>query len=124
MSSRCEEVSEELRKVLNDKEPWALPVVVLLNTGEEAAKSKGPTVSTTITEMTHGGFHLQVTINDRPDLNDEDMRRELVRALLAERILRNHQQIATPEGRLLLPDWVMTGVMHAMDYKASARPSA
>lgn len=124
MSSRCEEVSEELRKVLNDKEPWALPVVVLLNTGEEAAKSKGATVATTITEMTHGGFHLQVTINDRPGINDEDMRREIVRALLAERILRNHQQIATPEGRLLLPDWVMTGVMHAMDYKASARPSA
>lgn len=124
MSSRCEEVSNELRKVLNDKEPWALPIVVLLNTGEEAAKSKGPTVSTTITEMTHGGFHLQITINDRPGINADDMRRELVRALLAERILRNHQQIATPEGRLLLPDWVMTGVMHAMDYKASARPSA
>ncbi len=124
MSSRCEEVSEELRKVLNDKEPWALPVVVLLNTGDEAAKSKGTTVSTTITEMTHGGFHLQVTINDRPGINDEDMRREIVRALLAERILRNHQKISTPEGRLLLPDWVMTGVTHAMDYKASARPSA
>lgn len=124
MSSRCEEVSDELRKVLNDKEPWALPVVVLLNMGEEATKSKGPPVSTTITEMTHGGFHLQVTINDRPGINAEDIRKEIVRALLAERILRNHQQIATPEGRLLLPDWVMTGVMHAMDYKASARPSA
>jgi hypothetical protein len=124
MSSRCEEVSSELRKVLNDKEPWALPVVVLLNMGEEATKSKGPPVSTTITEMTHGGFHLQITINDRPGINAEDMRKEIVRALLAERILRNHQQIATPEGRLLLPDWVMTGVMHAMDYKASARPSA
>ena len=124
MSSRCEEVSDELRKVLNDKEPWALPVVVLLNMGEEATKSKGPPVSTTITEMTHGGFHLQITINDRPGINAEDMRKEIVRALLAERILRNHQQIATPEGRLLLPDWVMTGVMHAMDYKASARPSA
>ncbi len=124
MSSRCEEVSNELRKVLNDKEPWALPVVVLLNMGEEATKSKGPPVSTTITEMTHGGFHLQITINDRPGINAEDMRKEIVRALLAERILRNQQQIATPEGRLLLPDWVMTGVMHAMDYKASARPSA
>ena len=30
MSTRCEEVSQEVRKVLNDKEPWVLPVVVLL----------------------------------------------------------------------------------------------
>jgi hypothetical protein len=124
MSSRCEEISAELRKVLNDKEPWALPVVVLLNTGEEAAKSKGPLISTVITELTHGGFHLQVTVNDRPGLKADDLREKVVRVLLAERILRNHQKISMPEGRLLLPDWVMTGVLHAMDYRASARPSA
>jgi len=124
MSSRCEEISTELSKVLNDREPWALPVVVLLNVGDEATKSKGEPVSTAITEMTHGGFHLQVTVNDRPGLTAELLRKEIVRALLAERILRNHQKINTPESRLLLPDWVMTGVQHAMDYKASERPSA
>jgi hypothetical protein len=124
MSSRCEEISQELRRVLKDSEPWVLPVVVLLNTGDEALKSKSPTISTAITEMTHGGFHLQVTVNERPGLKTEDLRKEVVRALLAERVLRNQQKITTPEGRLLLPDWVMTGVLHAMDYKASARPSA
>lgn len=123
MSSRCEQISEELRKALNDREPWVLPVVVLLNTGAEAVKSPGPTVGATITEITHGGFHLQVTVNDRPDLKMEDLRKEVVRALLAERILRNHEKITVPEGRMLLPDWVMTGVLQAMTYKASARPS-
>jgi hypothetical protein len=124
MSSRCEEISQELRRVLKDSEPWVLPVVVLLNTGDEARKSKAPAISTAITEMTHGGFHLQVTVNERPGLKNEDLRKEVVRALLAERVLRNQQKITPPEGRLLLPDWVMTGVLHAMDYKASARPSA
>jgi hypothetical protein len=124
MSTRCEEVSAEVRKVLNDKEPWALPIVVLLNTGEEAAKSKGPPISTAISELSFGGFHLQVTVNERTGLKAEDLRKELVRALLAERILRNHQKIETPEGRLLLPDWVMTGVLHALDYRASPTPSA
>lgn len=124
MSTRCEEISQELRKVLNDKEPWVLPIVVLLNTGEEAAKSKGPPVSTTISELNFGGFHLQVTINEGPGLTAAELRKEIVRALLAERILRNHQKIETPEGRLLLPDWVMTGVLHALDYRASAHPSA
>ncbi len=124
MSTRCEEVSQEVRKVLNDKEPWVLPVVVLLNTGEEAAKSKGPPISTTISELNFGGFHLQVTINEVPGLKTEDLRKELVRALLAERILRNHQKIETPKGRLLLPDWIMTGVLHALDFRASPTPSA
>lgn len=124
MSSRCEDISQELRKVLNDKEPHVLPIVVVLKTGDDAAKATGPAVSTAITELTHGGFHLQVTVIDRPGLKMEDLRKEVVRALLAERILRNQTKIVTPEGRLLLPDWVMTGVLLAMDYKASARPSA
>lgn len=124
MSTRCEEISEEVRKVLNDKEPWVLPIVVLLNTGEEAAKSKGLPISTTISELSFGGFHLQVTINEGPGLKAEDLRKELVRALLAERILRNHQKIETPKDRLLLPDWIMTGVLHALDFRASPTPSA
>lgn len=124
MSTRCEEVSQEVRKVLNDKEPWVLPIVVLLNTGEEAAKSKGPPISTTISELNFGGFHLQVTVNEGPGLKAADLRKELVRALLAERILRNHQKIETPKDRLLLPDWIMTGVLHALDFRASAAPSA
>ena len=124
MSSHCENIAEELRKVLNDREPFVLPIVVQLNTGEEAAKNKGAAVSTAITELSHGGFHVQVTVNDRGTLKASDLRKELVRALLAERILRNQSKISTPEGRLLLPDWVMTGVLHAMDYKATARPSA
>lgn len=124
MSTRCEDVSQEVRKVLNDKEPWVLPIVVLLNTGEEAAKSKGPPISTTISELSFGGFHLQITINEGPGLKAEDLRKELVRALLAERILRNHQKIEAPKGRLLLPDWIMTGVLHALDFRASPAPSA
>ena len=30
-SSRCEEIHQELRQLLHDQQPWALPVVVLLN---------------------------------------------------------------------------------------------
>lgn len=124
MSTRCEEISQELRKVLNDKDAWVLPIIVLLNTGEEATKTQGPAVTTNVTEMAHGGIHLQVTVNERPGLNAASLRKEIVRALIAERILRNQQKIATPKGRLMLPDWVLTGVLQAMDYRASARPSA
>ena len=48
MSTRCEEVSQEVRKVLNDKEPWVLPVVVIaeleakIEDLRKASESAGP----------------------------------------------------------------------------------
>lgn len=119
-SSRCEEIHQELRQLLHDQQPWVLPVVVLLNSGESARKAE-KAVTMTLSEVTHGGFHIQVTVNLRPDLRPTDFRAELVRALLAERVLR-HQKGAAKRPSIL-PDWVFTGVMEALDYRRQARPS-
>ncbi|HEY1082208.1 MAG TPA: hypothetical protein VGE29_08100, partial [Prosthecobacter sp.] len=122
LSSKCEEFSTELRALLHDKQPWKLPVVVLLNTGEKARKAD-KAVSTVISQLTHGGFHMQVNVNMRPDLRPADLRKEIVRALLAERILRDQKEI-TSTRKLLLPDWLFLGALEAMDYRQRARPSA
>jgi len=119
-SSRCEEIHDELRQLLHDQQPWVLPVVVLLNSGESARKAD-KAVTMTLSEVTHGGFHIQVTVNLRPDLRPTDFRTELVHALLAERVLR-HQKEAVKRPSIL-PDWVFTGVMEALDYRKQARPS-
>jgi hypothetical protein len=120
-STRCEEIHEELRTLLKDKQPWVLPIVVLLNSGE-AARKAGKTVIMTLSQIDQAGFHIQVTINLRPDLRPADFRAELIRALLHERILR--QKSVIPEKRTsLLPDWVYTGVMEALDYRKQTRPS-
>ncbi|MES2598471.1 MAG: hypothetical protein V4662_24260 [Verrucomicrobiota bacterium] len=119
-SSRCEEIHAELRQLLHDQQPWALPVVVLLNSGESARKAD-KAVSMTLSEITHGGFHIQVTVNLRPDLRPSDFRSEIVRALLAERVLR-HQKGGAKRASIL-PDWIFTGVMEALDYRKQARPS-
>lgn len=121
-SSRCEEIHEELRRLIKDQQPWVLPVVVLLNSGE-AARKADKTVLMTLSQIEQAGFHLQVTVNLRPDLRPADFRAELIRTLLYERILR--QQSKVPESRTsLLPDWVFTGVMEALDYRKQVRPSA
>ncbi len=120
-SSRCEEISGELGRLLKDRQPWALPIVVLLNSGE-AAKKEGKAVSMAVSSLTHGGFHLQITVNLRPDLRPSELRAEIVRALLAERILRNQKEV-TVQRPLLLPDWVYTGVLEALDYRKKDRPS-
>jgi len=111
----------ELRKLLHSKESWALPIIVLLNSGESARKAD-KAVSTIISQLTQGGFHIQVNVNLRQDLNPNDLRKEIIRALLAERILRNQKEI-TAKRSLLLPDWLYLGIMEALDYRQRARPS-
>ena len=120
-STRCEEIHEELRKLLKDRQPWVLPIVVLLNSGE-AARKADKSVIMTLSQIEQAGFHLQVTVNLRPDLRPADLRAELIRTLLFERILR--QQAKIPENRTsLLPDWIYTGVLEALDYRKQVRPS-
>jgi hypothetical protein len=121
VARRCEDVAEDLRRALRDREPWALPVVVHLR-GPEESPDTGSAVSTRITEMDHGGFHLQVTVLARKDLRLRDLQDEIMRVLLAERILRNQKAISSKRERLL-PDWVFTGVTEAARYRERNRPS-
>ncbi|MBL9129952.1 MAG: hypothetical protein JNG86_02060, partial [Verrucomicrobiaceae bacterium] len=128
MSSHLDDIAAELRAVLNDSQPFSQPVLVQLHTGEEARKMPPgtPPVSVVITEVeatSGGGFHLQMTVTESAGLKLSDLRRETVRVLLAERIVRGHAKLTKPENRLLLPDWLFNGVLQAMDYRASARPS-
>lgn len=122
LSTKCEAISSELRKLLHDRENWTVPIVVLMNSGEKARKAD-KAATTVISQLTHGGFHLQVNVNMRPDLSPDDLRGELIRALLAERILRNQKEI-TAKRKLLLPDWLYLGILEATEYRRRARPSA
>ncbi|MEQ1747955.1 MAG: hypothetical protein ABL974_00925 [Prosthecobacter sp.] len=76
-----------------------------------------------VSQITHGGFHLQVSVNLRADLRPTDVRAEIIRVLLAERILRNQKEL-TSKRAMLLPDWLFTGIIEALDYRKRTRPSA
>lgn len=120
-SARCDEIKDELGRLLRDAQPWTLPIVVLLNAGENA-RTAPQAVSTSIAQITHGGFHLQITVNLRPDLRPSEFRSEVVRALMTERVLRSQPEV-TSKRTTLLPDWILTGVMESLDYRRQARPS-
>ena len=121
-TSHCDEAADRLRRLLHDDRPWVLPVVVSVRTGAEA-KTSGPAVSTSISQIANGGFHLQATVNVRPDLRPSDLDIELTRILIAERILRNHKEITTKRS-MVLPEWLLTGVSQAMTFRDRSRPSA
>jgi len=116
-----EETSSALGRLLKDNARFAIPVVVVLKTPPDVSQTE-PVVSTSISQLTHGGFHLQVTAQLRADFHTESYSRELVRVLLAERILRDHQELSTSRQRVL-PDWLLTGVTQAMEFRSRTRPS-
>lgn len=121
-TAHCDEVADRLRRLLRDEEHWVLPVVVSVRTGRET-KPADPAVLANISQITNGGFHLQVTVNVRPDLKPVDFDTELTRILIAERILRKHKDI-TSKRSMVLPEWLLTGVTQAMTFRERSRPSA
>ncbi|MEY4484946.1 MAG: hypothetical protein RL693_2398, partial [Verrucomicrobiota bacterium] len=119
----CEESAATLGKLLKDDGRFLLPIVVVLKTPPDISLN-GAAVTTSIGELSYGGFHFQLTVQLRNDFSSEDFTLELVRVLLAERILRNQQTLKTTRTRQrVLPDWLLTGVSEAMEFRSRARPS-
>lgn len=118
----CDDTATALGKLLRDDGKFMIPVVVVLKTPPDIVLG-GPAINTNINQLAHGGFHLQMNVQLRPDFLSEDFSRELVRVLLAERILRNHQELQTTRQRVL-PDWVLTGVTQALEFRSRSKPSA
>ncbi|MEI6536951.1 MAG: hypothetical protein WCN98_16525, partial [Verrucomicrobiaceae bacterium] len=118
----CDETAASLGKLLRDDGKFLIPVVVVLKIPPDIALG-GPAISTNISQLAHGGFHLQMNVQLRGDFNSEDFARELVRVLLAERILRNHKELQTTRQRVL-PDWLLTGVTQALEFRNRSKPSA
>jgi len=118
----CDDTAGALGRLLRDDARYQIPVVVVLKAPPDVDRT-GPAISTNISQLAHGGFHLQINVQLRADFQSEEFARELVRVLLAERILRNHAELKTNRERVL-PDWVLTGVTQALEFRARSRPSA
>lgn len=118
----CDDTASALGRLLRDDARYSIPVVVSLMVPPDVDRT-GPAIITNIRQLTHGGFHLQINAQLRGDFQSEEFARELVRVLLAERILRNHAELKTNRDRVL-PDWVLTGVTQALEFRARSRPSA
>lgn len=121
-SQRLEAISDDLIRVLRDPEPWSLPIVISIKTPPDINPNDAA-VRTNISQLAEGGFHLQLTVQLKPDFNTNDLRSELIRMLLAERILRSHKELTTTRGRIL-PDWLLVGITEAMRYRERSKPSA
>ncbi len=118
----CETLASDLQRLMRDPQPWNIPIVLSLRMGNDMSLTE-PSVKAVVSELTSGGFQLQLTVQLRPDLNTNDLRAELIRILLAERILRGHDKLTTTRSRIL-PEWLLVGATEALRYKERSRPSA
>ena len=102
----CDETAQALGRVLKDSGRFTLPIIVVLKTpspGDALVPAGTPATTVNISELTHGGFHLQINAQLRAGFRSEDFSRELVRVLLAERILRDHKRLSTARQGGVLP---------------------
>jgi hypothetical protein len=118
---RCEAVAAEMQALLKDSAEGAIPIVVAIRVAPEL-NPNAQAVAPNISQLAHGGFHLQINVQVRPDLNFNDLRTELIRLMVVERILRDHKSI-TPKGRIL-PEWLLIGINEALDFRSRNKPSA
>ena len=123
IAGKCEEISQELARLLRTPDPWVLTIVVQIKP-LTAADPPDLGITTQVSALTHGGFHLQMNVPERSGLRPADFRRELIRLLLTERILRSHKRLANEQRDQLVPPWIQTGVLKALDYRLRGRPSA
>ncbi len=123
IAGKCEEISQELGRLLRTPDPWVLTIVVQIKP-LTSADPPDLGITTQVSALTHGGFHLQMNVPERAGLRPADFRRELVRLLLTERILRSHKRLANEQRDRLVPPWIQTGVIKALDYRQRGRPSA
>jgi hypothetical protein len=123
IAGKCEEISQELARLLRTPDPWVLTIVVQIKP-MTAADPPDLGITTQVSALTHGGFHLQMNVPERSGLRPADFRREMIRLLLTERILRSHKRLANEQRDQLVPPWIQTGVLKALDYRLRGRPSA
>lgn len=118
----ADNTSNSLRRLLRDNSnELPTPIVINLRSGADASLI-GPAVTTQVSQLSYGGFHLQITVNVRSTHKRSEFEAELIRLLVAERILREHKELKTSRSKIL-PDWLLTGIIQAQEYRRSAQPS-
>ena len=98
---------------------WNYPIVIQVR--EEESGRLDQAVTTRIRQLKQGGFRLELTARVGDDFKKEALRRELLRLLLAESILRDHKSIRVGSRTELLPTWLMAAVVETLGHPAGGR---
>jgi hypothetical protein len=121
-----DEIIVEFNKLTGLKQSWQRPIVISLIDEKSdvwQSQQKKNYCSSQITPLDYGDFHLQVNLSTHLLLQTDLIRREIIRMVLAEMILKNHPSISY-QRKPMLPEWLLQGVLLSMEYQRRSSPSA
>lgn len=104
---------------------WDHPIVIKVDGGDGGGRVPlGQSIVTDIRPYDFGGWLLQLEVFLGASFSREELEDELIRLLLAERILDGaDQKVIEKRQQKILPDWLHKGVVGVIRYRREGRPS-
>lgn len=123
-----ENIKADLHALLGTGEDshWSSPIVIRIATGDSGGRAPADrSVLTVVRPYDFGGWLLQLEVFlEAADFSREELEEEIIRLLLAERILHNAEpEMIERRQRRILPDWLHQGIVGVIRYRREGRPS-
>lgn len=123
----AEELKRDLLALIKQEDGWRYPIVIQVRTAPHRLAPSGPedAVRCRIEQIEGGGFRFLVLVELSNQFTRAAFERELMRGLLAERMLRGLLTLPArrPERGPVLPPWLHEGVLEALAVRRSMQQS-
>jgi len=120
--SEAERTRREVAESLQFQSAFVFPIVIQIR--EAGALRPGREEIWTTVSQTDDGYRIEVSlVPQRNTVDGPLLRQEIVRAVLAEILLRTHGASELSGRDVPPPDWLLHGTLELLDYKALGRQS-
>ncbi len=120
-SNFAEGVKRDYLGLLRVRDQWRHPIIIVVRPGAGGGGPDASAVRTRFDQVEGGGFRFLIEARLSRWFSLESMREELVRALMAENVLRRYGSAPATRDRLI-PPWLFRGVCEAMEFRRGGRP--
>ncbi|CAN5232194.1 hypothetical protein BH23VER1_BH23VER1_18180 [soil metagenome] len=117
----AEEIKSDYLSLLSLRDSWRYPIMIQVTPAEPGRGG----VRTRLEEIEGAGFVVRIFVGLNQEFSRTDFRRELLRALVTEQILRPHQRIppGAAKRKRISPPWLLAGISEALTFRKGARPT-
>ena len=116
-------VRQSVLEALHLPDEWSHPILIQLREPLAAGTESRPPVWTVISQV-EGGFRIEISLAPRRQAVPGPLLREnLVRAILADKVLRGKESLNLSGVTSPPPDWLLHGTLALIDYRELGRQS-
>ncbi len=116
-------VRRAVRDALHLPDEWYHPIIIQIRPPLAAGTSNRPPVWTTVSQV-EGGFRIEITlVPRRGGVPGPLLQENLVRAILADLVLKGKEKLDLTGAPMPPPDWLLHGTLALMEYRQLGRMS-